>query len=330
MPIDRKSCPLVLLCIGLAGFAAGCGPLETETRPKPVVIAYIGYLQPDTDESFGRFSKALKETEPGLFSRARIEYVKGSDSDEQALAAAITQAAQRKPAALVAPTGTSAQIASRVAQSTPIVFASFYDPVKAGFAKSMRTPGGNVTGVSQADWLDGKRLEILQTAFPAARRIAVLGDRNWAAHYDGQARIASEAQRLGLDAKVLLADTLEEVEHIMNAPAAESFDAWYVPPTYVAYIAEQSIIDSLRRLGVPGMFGTVGEVVRGGDMAYVQDTAFVWPAVARLVARVVSGEAAGTIPIESPRRYLLVVRADARDKTGPISARTVRQADLVY
>lgn len=330
MAIDRKSCPSVLLLMGLAAFAAGCGPREADTRPKSVVIAYIGYLEPSTDESFGRFSKALEETEPGLFSRTRIEYVKGSDSNEQALVAAIAQAAQRRPSVMVAPTGTSAQLASRVAPSIPVIFASFYDPVKAGIAKSMRTPGGNVTGVSQADWLDGKRLEILQTAFPAARRIAVLGDRLWAAHYDARARIAAEAQRLGLVAQVLLADTPEEVEQIMEASAAESFDAWYVPPTYVAYLAEESIIASLRRLRVPGMFGTVREVIKGGDIAYVQDTAFVWPAVAKLVARVASGEPAGTIPIESPRRYLLVVRADARDRTGPISARVVRQADLVY
>jgi putative tryptophan/tyrosine transport system substrate-binding protein len=328
MHIGRMAYPfvaaLVVLCSALA--AGSCDGWILD-RP---IIAYVGYLDAETDAPFQRFKDALRRGEPELFRRARIEYITGSDTDDASLTRTVRAAAQRRPTVLVAPTGTSAQIAARVAGPTPVVFAGYLNPVRAGIVKSMRVPGGHITGVSQEDWLDGKRLEILHDAFPSIRSVAVLTDRSWAEHYNGPARITADAQRLGIRATVLLAQTQEDVDELMSAPAAALFDAWYVPPTYVAWLSEAQIIRHLQRLEVPGVFGTTRDVASGGHIGYEQDTSFVWPTVARLVARVAAGEDAGSIPVERPRRYLLAVRANAQDRFGLISAQVVRRADLVY
>jgi putative ABC transport system substrate-binding protein len=50
---------------------------------------------------------------------------------------------------------------------TPIVSPVLMDPVERGFAVSLSRPGGNITGFTLMHTeLNGKRLELLHTAFP--------------------------------------------------------------------------------------------------------------------------------------------------------------------
>jgi putative tryptophan/tyrosine transport system substrate-binding protein len=328
LPTVRLVYDFGLAWLVLAGVALLCAcSRSVENQP---VIAYVGYLSAETDKPYQRFLDAMRKTQPELHGRARFEYVAGTDNDDDALAMAIGEAARQRPTVLVTPTGISAEIASRVAGDTPIVFTSYLDPVVAGFAKSMRLPGGKITGISLADWLDEKRLEILHDAYPHARTVAVLADHSWAKHYDGEARIAAEATRLGLRAEVIYADTADDVDRAMSLESAKQFDAWYFLPTYVSYLAQASIVSHLTRLDRPGIFGTTDEVSQGGQIGYAQDTSFVWATVSELVARVASGENAGSIPIERPRRFVLSVRPRTEPAGQQLPASLIRRADLVF
>jgi putative tryptophan/tyrosine transport system substrate-binding protein len=68
------------------------------------------------------------------------------------------------------------QIALEATKSIPIV-GSGLDLVGSGVVRSLAKPGGNATGVNfLGTELDGKRLEILMQALPAARHMAALAD----------------------------------------------------------------------------------------------------------------------------------------------------------
>jgi len=57
----------------------------------------------------------------------------------------------------------------------PIVSATLMDPVQRGFALSLARPGGNVTGFTLMHTeLNGKRLELLRTAFPWVTAVSAL------------------------------------------------------------------------------------------------------------------------------------------------------------
>jgi len=202
--------------------------------------------------------------------------------------------------------------------------------LRAGIVSAMRARNEPVTGISLADWLDGKRLEILRDAFPRIRTVAVLADRWWLEYYDVERRLAAEGQRHGLDITLLHADTPAEAEAAMSGPRAAAFDAWYVPPNYVAYLAQAQIVRRLHQLGKPAIFGTVEEVRDGGLMAYAQDTSFVWPTLAELLSRVLGGEAAGGIPIERPKQFHLAVRPLPGDGQPRIALEVLRRSDIVY
>src|SRR5262249_12503587 len=83
----------------------------------------------------------------------------------------------RRPNVIIA-IGTMAVHAARSAtQTIPIVFARISDPVALAFVATLARPGGNITGVSlQAPDTAAKRLELLITAVPDAKRVGVLLD----------------------------------------------------------------------------------------------------------------------------------------------------------
>ncbi len=63
-------------------------------------------------------------------------------------------------------------------KSVPILIVAIdYDPLQAGLVRSLRRPGGNVTGIFIPNpLLAAKRLELLREVLPGARRILALAD----------------------------------------------------------------------------------------------------------------------------------------------------------
>ncbi len=297
--------------------------------PRPLVL-YAGTWSPDRDPSYGSYLGAVKRLRPDLPSFAIFEFLGLPDDDDPAgeriLAAAIKA---RHPALVIAPTGAAAIAMHKVAPTVPCIFASYVDPVRSGIVASMRARREPVTGISVADWLDGKRLEILHEAYPSVRSIAVVGDHAWEENFDGSARLPVEAAHLGLRATVFLADSEAQLLALMDDPASRNFDAWYFPPTYVEYVGNALLIRRLRQWGKPAIFPTTEEVRDGALMSYAQDTAFVWPMLAELTARVLEGESPGSIPIVRPQRFVLAVRTGADIGLSPPDIVVVRRADIV-
>jgi putative tryptophan/tyrosine transport system substrate-binding protein len=299
--------------------------------PHPVSVAFVGAQPMGQDPTYQSFRQALSQVDPRYLARIRLHYVQGSDVDTDRLRKAVDEAWSGHPRVLVAPTGDSAAMAAARAGANQgsLVFATYLDPLRQGLVDSLRRPGRRTTGVSLADHLHAKRLELLHDAYPAIQRVAVLVDRYWLPAYDFDAEMGVAARRLGLQLALHVADSANEVDRVFLGTAAAAAEAWYIPPTYVAYLAESRIIEHLRRLQQPAMHATVDEVVHGARMAYAQDTAFAFEALARLTLRVASGEEAGQIPVERAKRFELAVRVDraAERRMRPM---VIKRADRVF
>jgi putative tryptophan/tyrosine transport system substrate-binding protein len=91
--------------------------------------------------------------------------------------------------------------AAKQANATiPIVFAGAGDPVGSGIVASLAKPGGNVTGLSvQSTDLAGKRLEILREIFPDVRRLAIIGNVEYAATVLEMGEAQAAGRTLGLE-----------------------------------------------------------------------------------------------------------------------------------
>jgi putative ABC transport system substrate-binding protein len=294
-----------------------------------VLVAYLG-TGADPRDDFEYLLSRVRKAQARLPPAVRFEMFVAPGDTIPALQAAVAAAAQAHAALIVAPTARSARVAALRAATTPLVFASYDDPLAAGFIASMQRRPEPVAGIFYGDRLDGKRLELLRDAYPQVQHVAVLGDQDWVVNQEGAARVVAEGRRLGLEVTPLLAESGEEVRALLADPQAGRFDAWYLPTTNVGVAAERVVVDAMRRMHRPCIFASLQPVKDGGLMAYTQDVSFIWDGLAELIGRVVAGEDAGSIPILRPQRFVLAVRTGPGTGVPAPDVRVVRRADIVY
>jgi len=305
--------------------------LVTSSLPEGKIAPtiYLGSRTPQSDLTFQKLVLALAKRHPGLRALHPLVYVSYADDEPEQALESINRALKLRPAVLVAPTANAARFAGQVNGATPVVFASYQHPVLSHIVESMGPRSQSITGVSLADSLHAKRFEILREAFPQVRSIALLADKSWA-ESDDNAKIAVQAGvEMGIEVSLVLVETSEELSAAMDSVSASSYDAWYIPATYIAYLQEAQVLSNLHRLGKPSIHAKTTEVQSGALMAYTQDTGFVFDAMADLIARICNGERAGDIPIERPRRFVLSLRAQYDLGGARIAPAVVARADRV-
>lgn len=295
---------------------------------QPLVL-FLGSSAQGDDPAFLSLRRAWLRRHADVASRVRLEQANAVDDGRASLQQSARAAVARQPDLLVAPSAGSAQAAARAAPGTPLVFSTYLDPKGLGLVGSLGVRAERSTGISLADDLHGKRMEILHDAYPAVRNVAVLADHEWSDAIDGEDVMRRATEPLGMSFHLFLADGRDEVLGVLASAEARRYDAWYVPRSLAGVVAWDEIVRRMRDWHTPCIYGSTEEVLAGGQMAYSQDTAFVWSTLADLVARVVDGEPPGRIPILRPHHFVLAIRTG--DETGvPLPDPSVlRRADLL-
>lgn len=319
---SRRSLVALPLVVALALTAS-------EHHPPRRKVLLMGRVSASKDGSYASFVKAMHRVDPALARQLDFRFVDVETRADHDPAAALHVALADHPAVLLATNGDFAALAAREAQGVPIVFSSYVHPVQAGFASSMLQRGQPITGIWVSEHLDGKRLELLKDAYPSVRRVAVLMDKSWQQLADRLAPVEAAAREMGITAHVFVAETAAEVQALLDDPASRDFDGWVVPRSYIAVQTTPLIVQRLREWKKPLILGNTADVRNGAPMSYATDTRFIWPSLAALTGRVLSGEHAGRIPIQRPQRYVLALRTGSDTGLPPPSPDVVRQADVV-
>ena len=140
-------------------------------------IGVLLFNSPQTDP-IGPFLEGLKALGYAEGKNISIDYA-FADGRAERLPGLAVALVDRKPDVIFAYGGDVAPHAKRATSSIPIVVMVSNDPVQSGLVKSIREPGGNITGLTLIyDDLAGKMLALLKEAVPrmraAARTILVL------------------------------------------------------------------------------------------------------------------------------------------------------------
>ena len=279
----------------IAWLAAGWA--IADTRDAPRVIGYLSERGPP--QALVRSLAALGYREG---REIRFE-TRSADLDPVRMAQAAGALLATRPDILVAD-GPYVVALAQATRAIPIVCAGLPDPVGAGLARSLRQPGGNVTGLSTGSTeTAGMVFEILRTLRPQGRRIAVLHSPGAPVAVQMRAH-RDAALAAGFEWSFVPVVSVEDARRALASHAGETI--WLAP------IHGDAIVDAV----TDGAVGPKVAMISGHPKAlmwYQRGFTDPWERVAAIADRLLRGAKPADIPFENPDRQVFMLnRATAR------------------
>lgn len=163
----------------------------------------------------------------------------------------------------------SSQDAAAATKQIPILFAAVTDPVLAGLVKSLRTPGGNVSGTMDKSPVSAQ-LDLILEILPKVKRLGTVYNSGEANSVASVNELQAEAAKRGIELVKASATSSSTVR-----PAAESLvgnvDAIHVPTDNTVVLALESVVKVAQDNKIPLFAADVDSVARGAIAALAVD-----------------------------------------------------------
>ena len=296
--------------ITILGGAAVVWPLAA--RAQQPTMPVIGFVNVASAKNYtlplSAFLKGLSEAGYVDGRNVSIEYRWAEDQNDR-LPAMVADLVHRQ-VAVIAATSTPAAIAAKAAHTTiPIVFETAADPVRLGLVSSLNRPGGNITGVTQANVeIVPKRLQLLHELVPTASVIALLvNPANKALAEPATREVPSAARTFGL--KV----------HILTASSENDFDGVFAKLTELragglVIAADPFFTSRCEQLGaltvrhaVPAVYQRREFAVAGGLLSYGADITDAYRLAGSYTGRVLKGDKPADLPVQQATKVELII-----------------------
>jgi putative tryptophan/tyrosine transport system substrate-binding protein len=298
---------VLLALVALMGLGPGPAPVPGTRR---VVIVMEGNnirLQPQING----LRDGLEEL--GYAEGENLHWQRVEGGTEEELRANLKARLQKQAIDVIVALGTTeTNIAKEIAPKIPTVFLPAADPVKSGFVRSLASPGTHLTGLSF--FMDresvGKQLEVFKQFVPTLRRVGVLFDSGLksASLSDSWNRLAAVASWLGV--------SLAEIPVTSAAEASRKIISRSHPGTEAGiFVLCSGLFKNLEELAAATMkqklplFGCNAFQVAEQNvlLSYAPDLYSLGYRGAWFVDRIFKGTKPQDLPVETPRKFELVV-----------------------
>lgn len=274
-------------------------------------LADLGYVDGQNIVIEPRFAEGHYERFPDLFAELiRLKV------DVLVVTGAVTARAAKKAV-------------TDIAADIPIVFSVVVDPVADKVVASLEQPGGNLTGVTCFDPQQAtKQLELLKEVIPGLRRVAVLGDQGVS---EALMKASEEqARAMGLQPqRIRVAGPDPDLEGAFAAMKQQHADALLVLEEPVLGVHAKKITELAARDRLPTMVAP-SRAAAGGLIAYGTSQVEAIRRMAAYVDKVLKGAKPGALPVETVKRYELIVNLKTAQEIGvTIPPEVLKRADRV-
>jgi putative ABC transport system substrate-binding protein len=202
-------------------------------------------------------------------------------------------------------------------RTVPIVFALVSDPVGAGFVDSLPRPGSNATGFTNFEYvISAKWLELLKQIAPGLTRVAVLRDSAIAAGAGQLGAMQAVAPSLGVELSPIGVRDAGEIERAIAAFARSPNGGLILTASALAPVHRDLIITLAARHRLPAVYYERYFAADGGLISYGPDQLDQYRRAAGYVDRILKGEKAANLPVQSPAKYELVVNLKTAKELG--------------
>jgi putative tryptophan/tyrosine transport system substrate-binding protein len=287
-------------------------PMVVNAQPSGKIYS-IGWL----DLAGGAGSLAMLDAlRDGLRSLGWIEgqnvtiEARFADGSQDRLAALADELIALKVDVIVTASTRAAQAAKKATAAIPIVMAGASDPVALGLVRSLAAPGENVTGLTHnpGAGFPPKMVQLLQEAAPGLARLAVLwGGPTIADEAQMMGAIRAGAPGLGLVVVDGQAREASEIPKALAAIARQRPDGLLAFPTTQNSSRFRAIAEFALANRLPSISGDSRFVTAGGLMSYWVNWIQLRRHAAAYVDKILRGAKPGSLPIEQPARFELVI-----------------------
>jgi putative ABC transport system substrate-binding protein len=200
----------------------------------------------------------------------------------------------------------------RLTREVPLVFVNFGgDPVGMGLVKSLRRPGGNITGSAQNMMsMTSKLFELLRELRPGGKRGGVLVKESAlrGRHMlQGREEIERAGSLLGLDISVLAVPDEPTMASVREVLARARVDYLFVTDDVHDKPVLPELLAHLERARIPTVWISRDLVRKGGLISFTPDVAQGRRSAVEIATRILRGENPATIPVYQTDRYHVTV-----------------------
>lgn len=291
--------------------AVGIAPSRAQQGSRIRTIGLIMGLENDVESGvrIKAFEEGLAKEGWTLGQDVRVEY-RFASSDASRMRAFAKEFVDLPAEVIV---GHSTPVVAQLiaaTRTTPIVFVVVADPVGSGFAASISHPGGNATGFTNlAPTITGKLLTILKQIMPDLKRVALLFSPD--ASISAGSLFLRPLQAAGPSFAVTVipaqARAAADIEKQMKELAREPHSGLIVMPDNFTTMHRQLIISLAERLRIPTAYPYRFFADAGGLLSYGVDVTDLFRRASEYVSRILRGESPGTLPVQAPTKFDLVI-----------------------
>ncbi len=297
---------IAILAVAFAIVALSQPAYAQQAKEMPLVgvLQKRGFVGPNS--IIAAFRQGLRDL--GYVEGRNIKIIYGNAKGKRDLFPGLVADMLRlKVDVIVSSGGAPVRAAMKATRTIPIVVAVASDFISQGYAKSLRRPGGNVTGLStMAQVLMGKQLQLFKEVIPTLSRVAIL--RSPTGPHDVSVRQAEVAAPvLGLGLVVIKVGGAADLPGAFRRIAAARAGAVLVLRSGYFIRLNRQIVARARKAGLPTMFGHVREAAGGGLLAYGADTKAMYRGAAYYVDKILKGANPAEMPVSQATKFNLTV-----------------------
>jgi putative ABC transport system substrate-binding protein len=202
-------------------------------------------------------------------------------------------------------------------RSIPIVMSDGSDPIAAGFASSLARPGGNFTGFINFEYaMAGKWLQTLKEIAPDLVRVAIVHNPENPTWPGQLAALETAAHSVGVQLTLAGVHNAAEIESAIADFAREPNGGLMVLPVVLNSVHRDLIISLAAKYRLPATYPGRSFTAAGGLLSYGIDLSDLYRRAASYADRILRGEKAGDLPIQTPTKFELVINLGTAKRLG--------------
>ena len=310
-----KKLTALLLTLVMAISLTACGGGETNSGSEDKIK--IGVLQQlehvALDQAREGFVKALEDN--GLKDGEKIVLdIQNAQADQSNLQTMADRLISEENDIILAIATGAAQTVAGKTKDIPILITAVTDPVDAGLVNSMKNPGTNVSGTSDASPM-AEQIDLMLQLSPNVKTVGVL----YTSSEDNSVLQVSQLK------PILAAKNLEIVEQTVTnsndvQQATQSIvnkcDAIYIPTDNVLASSIALVASVANDAKVPVIVGESGMVTGGGFATIGIDYFNLGYQTGEMAVRILNGEDVSTMAVETQKDFAYTINGDVAEILG--------------